>query len=420
MTYNGETTAAINYNATTAAIQTALEGLSNVSSGDITVEGASLDQAGDTTFKFLTSAGDVGLISIDATSLTGPTTLSVSERTQGSDGWMHRNSNNIADAMTGITLNLKSTTEADSPIEVSISRDTSALRSKVLTLVNAYNGIVSFMDTNTEYNADTKKMGMLSNNIAVKYIENNVRNELIGIIDGFTDSIDSFTQISDIGLTINGEGKLELDVNDFDAAVEEDYKDVLELLGAMKTGNSSSNVVKFYQASDTYTEGGVYDVQVTVEDVEGSNVITAAKIKLASESTWHDATWSGNLVTGNSEFDDDGGGPLYAENSLQVTVDLTSTGTFDATVRVKQGFAGALEDLLKDTLASDGTIDNSKDILGIRIETMESTVEREQDRLDTINERLVAKFARMEKALTLLQEQSSTVSMLLSMSMGQS
>ncbi|MHC4098575.1 MAG: flagellar cap protein FliD N-terminal domain-containing protein, partial [Planctomycetota bacterium] len=49
LTYDGETTAAINFNASTGTIETALEALSNVNPGDITVGGTRLNQAGATT-----------------------------------------------------------------------------------------------------------------------------------------------------------------------------------------------------------------------------------------------------------------------------------------------------------------------------------------------------------------------------------
>ena len=46
-----------------------------------------------------------------------------------------------------------------------------------------------------------------------------------------------------------------------------------------------------------------------------------------------------------SAYDDDNE-PINPENGLQLSVDLSQDGTFTATVRVKQGFAGAMEDAL--------------------------------------------------------------------------
>jgi len=186
---------------------------------------------------------------------------------------------------------------------------------------------------------------------------------------------------------------------------------VLELLGADGTGNSDGDIIKFYAASTKYTTAGTYDVEVVVEDVEGSNWITSAKIKLSTESEYRDATWPGGLVTGNSEFGDNG--PLYPENGLQLTVDLSNTGTFTETVRVKQGFAGALEDLLTEIIKTDGRLDISEDIVEDRITGIESTIKREEERLELIETRLIEKFARLEKTLATLQQQMSAVSVVI-------
>jgi len=76
LTYDGQTTAAIQWNATTADVQTALELLSNISAGDVIVENDKLDTdpvAGGMTFLWKNTLGDVNLLTFDFTSLTGPT-----------------------------------------------------------------------------------------------------------------------------------------------------------------------------------------------------------------------------------------------------------------------------------------------------------------------------------------------------------
>jgi flagellar hook protein FlgE len=76
LTYNGETTGNIAWNAPTTgvgSIQEALELLPGVSAGDITVGGTGLNVAGNATFTFLDTADDVPLISFDLSGLTGPT-----------------------------------------------------------------------------------------------------------------------------------------------------------------------------------------------------------------------------------------------------------------------------------------------------------------------------------------------------------
>lgn len=85
LTYGGQTTAAIDFDATIAEIETALEALSSVSSGDITVGITGLDTAGTTTFTFADTLGDTDMITFDLSGLTGPTQAgsSMAETTEG-------------------------------------------------------------------------------------------------------------------------------------------------------------------------------------------------------------------------------------------------------------------------------------------------------------------------------------------------
>lgn len=416
LTYNGQTTGEIAYDATTETIQAALEALSNVSSGDITVAGTRLSESGGTTFEFLAAAGDVGMISIDTSALVGPNTCTFVETAKGNDGYIHRNSNSVSDALTGITLNLHDITETDDPVRITITRNISTVASRVQTMVSAYNGLITALKERTEYNAETKKMGILSNDIALSFIKTQARAPFIGIVDGFVDTIDSFVQASDIGISINGAGMMEFDEDDFNDAINDNFEDVLELLGATKSGNSSSSVVQFYNASDKYTTAGTYHVKVTVEyDAElEMNVITEAKIKLSTASAYRDAeSWAGNVINFNSTFDD--GNPLYPENGLQLSVDTTNAGQYGTDedpiiVRVKQGVAGALEDLLDEVLKADGRLDVSKDILDDKITAMDRRIENEENRLNGVETRLIEKYARLEKTLAMMQKQMDAVS----------
>jgi flagellar hook protein FlgE len=84
LTYGGQTTAAIDWDATPAEIKTALEALPNVNADDITVSGAMGDGV---TFTFADTLGDTGLITMNSASLTDggvAVTNSIAETTKGS------------------------------------------------------------------------------------------------------------------------------------------------------------------------------------------------------------------------------------------------------------------------------------------------------------------------------------------------
>ncbi len=321
----------------------------------------------------------------------------------GVDEWITRSSNTIDDVISGVTLHLHDT----GTIQVGLTRDIESLEEKIKSMVDAYNAVVSFVDENTAYDEESGVAGLLMTDSTVRSLKNLLRLPLIEQTSGFLKDIDTFLMPGQIGLELDGDGLLNLDSSAFDEAVTENYMGLLALIGANKTGSSSNDAIEFFSASSNYTAGGTYDVEVTVS----GGAITSARIKSEDESTYRDATIEGNIVVGDSSFGD--GDPLYPENGLQLTVDLSQDGTFTSTVRVKQGFAGAMEDVVDRILkSSNGILTMDQNSIEKQIDNLEEDIADEEDRLSRREERLQLQYARLESTLTLLQSQMSALSAL--------
>lgn len=414
LTYGGETTSALNYNATTTDVQTALNALSTVSAiGNVTVGGNDLTSTNGMTVTFASSAGNASMISIDIGSLTGPSAVPVSETTRGNnEAWVSRNSNIITDALTGTTLILQDVNDTDSdsniiPIEITISRDTGGVKAKVTRLVSSYNSVLTYLKEKTEFDVDTKSLGIFSNDIAITLIKSQMKAPFLGVLDGFS-SEDPYFQVRDIGLSFDGRGAMTFDEGTFNDAIKDNYLAVIELLGAAGKGRSDSDTVGFHSASKIHTTPTAYDFTVTV----ASGFITAAQIKLRTESIFRDMTIDGNLVSGNDSFDSTGFGPVHPENGLFLQVDLGSDGTFTGKVTVKRGIGGALEEVMDNIVEANGRLDVTSEGIADNIRRLERIIVKEEKRLERIETRLVARFARLEKNLALLQRQSAAVGVL--------
>jgi len=414
LTYDGQTTAAIAHNATVAEVQAALEALSNISAGDITVGGDELTvNNGTMTFTFSDALGDVNMLVIDASDINplDPANWVFTEQTKGQDGYISRSSNTVDDVISGVTLHLHDTTDAGGE-EITLTRDIQSVKTKLTAMVTAYNAVVTYIKERTGYNEETNTAGVLMGDYVVSTIRSEIRMPVIAPTSGFVTDIDSFLMPAHIGFELDRNGVLSFKGNVFDEAIAKDYMGVLALIGADKTGSSDSNDIEFYGAHSSYTTAGNYMVKV---EYDAAGDIDRAWIKLATEddSQYREATIGGNVITGDSTFSENGN-PIYPESSLQVTVPTTGTpsSTIYATVRVKQGFAGAIKDALDRMLkASSGTIRIDQEHAEDVIKGLDEKIEKEEYRLTLREARLVARFARLEQTLALLQRQMSLLNL---------
>ena len=123
-------------------------------------------------------------------------------------------------------------------------------------------------------------------------------------------------------------------------------------------------------------------------------------------------TITGNVITGISTFDSNGD-PDYAENGLQLAVDLGADGVFTATIRVKQGFAGKIEDEIDRMLKiTTGSLILDQQQITDEIEYLDEKIELEEYRLTRKEEYLIRRFAYLEKTLALLQNQLAAAGVL--------
>jgi len=352
--------------------------------------------------------GDVGLLEINYSSLVDVTDATFAETVKGKlDEWISRSSNTVDDVIYGVTLHLHDTTDAGGE-QITLTRDIESVKTKLKSFVDAYNAAVVYIKEKAGYNDVLKTAGVLMADYVVSTIRSQIRTPLIVQTNGFIEDIDTFLTPGHIGLKLDRDGVLNLDTNVFDEAIAKDYLGTLGIIGANKTGTSNSNYIDFYGASSDYTTAGTYDVQV---DFDGSGNITAARIKLSTESTYRSMTINGNVITGDSTFDKNGNGPLYPENGLQLTAEWDGTSlTQTATVRVKQGFAGATEDVLDRMLkATSGSIQIDQEHVDDVIEQLKDKIELEEERLTKKEKRLTAQFARLERQLALIQNQMAAL-----------
>ncbi|MGH0033729.1 MAG: flagellar filament capping protein FliD [Myxococcota bacterium] len=138
-----------------------------------------------------------------------------------------RESNEIGDALPGVTLTLTGTTEPGESVSISVSRDDEEITEGVQGLVDAYNALRDFTLAQSAVNPDTNRAGPLSGNVTVRSLERRAQ-QVLGNLYSFAGN--PFSSLSSIGLRFDDAGRLALDSEKLEEALDTDPIAVRELL----------------------------------------------------------------------------------------------------------------------------------------------------------------------------------------------
>ena len=161
------------------------------------------------------STGTAAEFSISNEALTG--VLSAIEYQTARDAQFNLNgvsfaraSNTVADALTGVTLNLKALTT--SPVTLTVAQAESSAKPKLDALVKAYNDLQSFYKTETQASADASTRGVLNSDFAVGSMMREILTGLMLPMTGVSGAeLTGQTDLSAFGLKLQDNGQLAVD-----------------------------------------------------------------------------------------------------------------------------------------------------------------------------------------------------------------
>ena len=121
-----------------------------------------------------------------------------------------RSSNSVSDALTGVTLNLATTTAA--PITLTVSNDSVSARPKLDALVKAYNDLYSLYKSQTASNMDVAARGILNSDFGVTSMMRQLVSGLMLPMTNITGgALTGQTDLSAMGLKLLDSGNLAVD-----------------------------------------------------------------------------------------------------------------------------------------------------------------------------------------------------------------
>jgi flagellar hook-associated protein 2 len=184
--------------------------------------------------------------------------------------------------VSGLTITLESAPAVpDNEAALTVSRNTLEIVSKINSFVSAYNNVLDFFDASQSYSQDTETAGLLMGDATTNSIRNSLRNMVTNTVPG----VESFERLTDFGITMNSEGRLEVDSSTINSALDDDFDDVVEFF-TQATEGSEGFAVRMVDtldvmldstngALDARTDGiqnSIDDIQDQVERIEMRNL----------------------------------------------------------------------------------------------------------------------------------------------------
>ena len=141
--------------------------------------------------------------------------------------------NTFASTISGVTFKAEQVTTA--PIDITVSKDNSAIQSNIDGFVKAYNAINELLQDATKYDAKTRSAGLLQGDSTAVALQNSLRNAIQSISTGGG----AFQRLADVGITQQLGGNLAVDSTKLNKALTEKPDDVKNLF--RNTGGGSAD-----------------------------------------------------------------------------------------------------------------------------------------------------------------------------------
>ena len=216
------------------------------------------------------SGGDGGLASLALTTVAAQDASFSINNFPASSG-----SNVVANAISGVTLNLQQASAPGTPTTLTISPDTSAAQTSIDNFVTAVNGVLSSIQTLTSYNPSTQAAGPLNGNATLESFQNQLQN----ILGQFTNAGGGIKSLTDLGISAGTDGTYSTDDTTLGNALSGSLAAVGNLLGGSNgIATQISNLV------DGYTKpGGLLDtinqgLQTSLTNVSTQQTALAAQM----------------------------------------------------------------------------------------------------------------------------------------------
>lgn len=214
----------------------------NASDAEVTASVINTGDPGGNPYKLVITGKDTGVtntVTIDTSGLSGGTealvfiddqdhhiqTASNAEFTiNGID--MQRETNDITDAMPGLSFTLTGTTEVGSPATLTVEVDQDKIVGKIKSFVDAYNEVVNFVNKHNTFDETMESGGLLMGESMLTMVLGKLQSKLTPEWEAGGDEVQILAQI---GIEFENDGTLKLTESDLKSGIADHFDDVVDM-----------------------------------------------------------------------------------------------------------------------------------------------------------------------------------------------
>lgn len=148
--------------------------------------------------------------------------------------------NTFASTISGVTFKAEQVTAANSPVNITVSKDASAIQANIDAFVKSYNAINQLLQEATKYDAKTGTAGLFQGDSTTVALQNTLRNALQSV----TKSGGPFQRLADVGITQQLGGDLTVDSTKLNRALTDNPEDVKNLFRSTGGGAADGIAVQ--------------------------------------------------------------------------------------------------------------------------------------------------------------------------------
>ena len=194
--------------------------------------------------------------------------------------------NRVEGAIYGAVLNLTATTTVGTPATLDFSRDTTAVKAKLQTLVTAYNDAISMLGVVSDPKSTVETYGAtLVGSSTVGMVRSQIRAMVMGDSSSPSGGISA---LRDVGISIDRSGVLQIDTTKLNTALTSNFEKTVTMLSADRENQSTYSALSGGLAGDAVkklTTLLASSGALTTQSANATTQISAYKLQLEKLET---------------------------------------------------------------------------------------------------------------------------------------